>query len=390
MEQESSFSNPAWTVDAATVGRTIAEGRRTRGLTQEDLARRLGVTKAAVSKWEQMVSLPDISLLPGIASLLDLTVDELLGWNPQLSEEETILLIHELRDGFMHDALGTFDRARRIAASHWKCWQALVSIASELLRAVSGGVVEARDDVAEMRHAEANGDESAASLPTDLARTMLDECIAICEHVERDSDDAAMANLAVSTHAAAMIRRKDKPRAIIDFVEPFVKPPAPLGGKPGLASLYVLAGDRDRASELVRSSMIEAIAELSQATLIWMDEATDTKTIFECIDAFETLASTYAPVANTPHLTVLGPSARVSAAAAFAKRNAHEESLEQLECAADRLARLDVSALAGSPSFEDSPAVLASAICTPEAWGALAEEPRYQAVVAQLGELFEL
>lgn len=73
---------PAWTVDATTVGHTIAEGRRALGLTQDELAQRLGVTKAAVSKWEQMASLPDISLLPGIASLLDLTVDELLGWDP--------------------------------------------------------------------------------------------------------------------------------------------------------------------------------------------------------------------------------------------------------------------------------------------------------------------
>ena len=46
------------------IGRTIARERRRRGLTQEALAEHLGVSKAAVSKWELAQSLPDVALLP--------------------------------------------------------------------------------------------------------------------------------------------------------------------------------------------------------------------------------------------------------------------------------------------------------------------------------------
>ena len=65
-----------------TMGRRIAALRRQAGLTQEQVAERLGVTAQAVSKWENDVSCPDISLLPGLAELLGVSTDELLGVRP--------------------------------------------------------------------------------------------------------------------------------------------------------------------------------------------------------------------------------------------------------------------------------------------------------------------
>ena len=59
------------------IGRTIARERRRRDITQEALADHLGVSKAAVSKWELGQSLPDVSLLPCIAAYFSLTLDEL-------------------------------------------------------------------------------------------------------------------------------------------------------------------------------------------------------------------------------------------------------------------------------------------------------------------------
>lgn len=61
-----------------TIGFRIAQKRRQKGLTQEALAERLGVSPQAVSKWENDQSCPDISLLPALAGALGCTVDELL------------------------------------------------------------------------------------------------------------------------------------------------------------------------------------------------------------------------------------------------------------------------------------------------------------------------
>ncbi len=57
----------------------LAELRRTRGLSQEDLAERLGVSRQAVSKWERAESSPDTDNLIALAQLYGVSLDELLG-----------------------------------------------------------------------------------------------------------------------------------------------------------------------------------------------------------------------------------------------------------------------------------------------------------------------
>ena len=61
-----------------TIGSRIAQKRKDLGLTQEELAQQLGVSSQAVSKWENDISCPDISLLPALAKALGCTTDALL------------------------------------------------------------------------------------------------------------------------------------------------------------------------------------------------------------------------------------------------------------------------------------------------------------------------
>ena len=69
-------------------GENIIRLRKDKGVTQEQMADFLGVTKASVSKWETKQSMPDISLLPIIASYFDVSIDDLLGYEPKLTVEE--------------------------------------------------------------------------------------------------------------------------------------------------------------------------------------------------------------------------------------------------------------------------------------------------------------
>ncbi len=64
---------------AADLGRRISKLRKEKGWTQEQLAEMLNVSPQAVSKWENGNSCPDITLLPVIAKLFGVTVDELFG-----------------------------------------------------------------------------------------------------------------------------------------------------------------------------------------------------------------------------------------------------------------------------------------------------------------------
>ena len=59
-------------------GQLIARRRKEIGLTQKELAERLGVTNKAVSKWETGGGMPDVSVLETLADALEVSVDELL------------------------------------------------------------------------------------------------------------------------------------------------------------------------------------------------------------------------------------------------------------------------------------------------------------------------
>lgn len=61
-----------------TIGSRIAQKRKAQGMTQEELAQHLGVSSQAVSKWENDISCPDISLLPALAKVLSCTTDAIL------------------------------------------------------------------------------------------------------------------------------------------------------------------------------------------------------------------------------------------------------------------------------------------------------------------------
>ena len=61
-----------------TLGKRISENRKAKNIKQDQLAEMLLVSPQAVSKWENDISCPDISLLPKLSEILGISVDELL------------------------------------------------------------------------------------------------------------------------------------------------------------------------------------------------------------------------------------------------------------------------------------------------------------------------
>lgn len=72
-----------------SIGTTIYALRKERKLTQAQLAEKLGVSEQAVSKWENEVSLPDVSLFPALASLFKVSIDRLFDYH-QVSHSEAV------------------------------------------------------------------------------------------------------------------------------------------------------------------------------------------------------------------------------------------------------------------------------------------------------------
>lgn len=80
------------------LGNKIKELRKARNISQEILAEYLGVSFQAVSKWENEAGLPDVTLIPAIASFFGVSTDELLDYNRMENERK--------RDAICDEAAG--------------------------------------------------------------------------------------------------------------------------------------------------------------------------------------------------------------------------------------------------------------------------------------------
>ncbi len=69
------------------VGKFIAEMRKKKGLTQEELAERLGVNSRSVSRWETGRCMPDLSLLSPLSKELDISINDLIS-GEEIKDEE--------------------------------------------------------------------------------------------------------------------------------------------------------------------------------------------------------------------------------------------------------------------------------------------------------------
>ncbi len=84
-------------MDVIYTGNVIAEARKAKGLTQQELAEKLNVTNKAVSKWERGINYPDISLLKPIAKALDISTLKLIS-DEEVDSEKTLEIASQITD----------------------------------------------------------------------------------------------------------------------------------------------------------------------------------------------------------------------------------------------------------------------------------------------------
>ncbi|MFA7672803.1 MAG: helix-turn-helix transcriptional regulator [Clostridia bacterium] len=116
------------------IARVIMNKRREKRLTQDDLANHIGVSKASVSKWETGQSYPDITFLPQLAAYFNMSIDELMGYEPQMTKEDIRKLYNSLSSDFATRPLDeVLDHCRGIAKKYFSCFPLLFQIGALLL-----------------------------------------------------------------------------------------------------------------------------------------------------------------------------------------------------------------------------------------------------------------
>ena len=83
------------------VGEQISALRKAKGITQSDLGERLGVSFQAVSKWERGETLPDVTILPDLAKVLETTIDNILSSGENVVEYKGKCTVSDLKKGLV-------------------------------------------------------------------------------------------------------------------------------------------------------------------------------------------------------------------------------------------------------------------------------------------------
>ncbi len=86
-------------MDVKKVGNQISVLRKKKGLTQNDLGERLGVTFQSVSKWERGETLPDTAILVDLANILETTVDYILQGSEMAMTYKGKITVADMREG---------------------------------------------------------------------------------------------------------------------------------------------------------------------------------------------------------------------------------------------------------------------------------------------------
>ena len=164
------------------IAKTIINKRREKGVTQEELANHIGVTIAAVSKWETTQSYPDISLLPQLAAYFNISIDDLMGYEPQMTKKDITKLYHKLyKDLDNRPFQEILEECREIIKKYYSCFPLLLNMGDFLINASA-----------------INGDD-------DTFHTLTAEAKALFVRVETESNDIELAKAALYMKAMCEI-----------------------------------------------------------------------------------------------------------------------------------------------------------------------------------------
>lgn len=206
----------------------IRQKRKEKGMTQEELARYVGVSAPAVNKWERAQSYPDISLLPVLASYFNISVDELLGYEPQMIKEDIKKLYHMLAERFTKEPYETVKAAcDEYVREYYSCFPLLLQMAGLFLN-----------------HYQMAPEPQKA----------MDEIITLLDRVIEDTEDVHLAKDAATMRAGCCLMMK-QPDEILTMLGEEIHPvnqDAELQ-----AHAYMLRGNGENAERVLQISMYQ-------------------------------------------------------------------------------------------------------------------------------------
>lgn len=356
----------------------LAENRRRCGITQEELARFMGVSKAAVSKWETGAAYPDILLLPSLASYFDMSIDELMGYEPQMSTEQIRDLYHKLAKEFTARPFGeVLDHLREYIKKYYACYPFLFEAAVLLV--------------------------NHCTLAEDQKRTLevVEEAQTLLRRVRSGTDDTNLARSSLQLEAYCMLILR-RPEEVLDLLEE--EPPDMGTPEQLLASAWQMLGNTGEAKRILQIAVYRNVIGLVNLQTSYLELCLDEP------EKFKESCRRFHAVAEAFQIDRLHPGALLSSLIVMAQGWMALGRKEEALCALKEYTRLATGDiyplhLKGDDYFDrldewfregsrlaDYPPrneltirrSMTQAVTENPAFAALADDPRFRAVAEQL------
>lgn len=241
------------------IGTKIADKRKHKNITQEELATFLGVSKPAVSKWESGQCYPDITLLPSLAAYFDISIDELIGYEPQMLREDIKKLYAKLTNDFSRKPFDeVFAECEKYAKKYYSCWQLQLHI----------GLLY-------VNHAPLSGSpEKTAEIILSAQKKF--------EHISKECDEISLTRYAVYLQAYCCLGM-NQPALAIDLLDGMEE--AQISSEILLSNAYEMKGDHIKAKNLLQSAiyknMMNIMNACPQLMLLYIDQPAKSKDCLE-------------------------------------------------------------------------------------------------------------
>lgn len=283
------------------IGKRIAARRRQMGVTQEELAEFIGVSKPAVSKWESGQSYPDITLLPVLAAYFNMTVDDLLGYEPQLSKEDVRGMYAALCKAFASEPFeSAYEKCREYEKKYYSCWSVQLHI----------GLLY-------VNHAMLAGENMTA---------ILEEAIRLFERVAKEGDDIGLARQAVFMQSYCCLAL-NRPVDAIDLLEGIDE--TVMSRRMLLVKAYQMKGDLPKARALLQgyiySQLVGVLGALPDFLALYTE---DTAKFNEGFGRITAMGAAFDMERMHPVLYI---TAYLAAAQVHAMQGRTDEALDMLE-----------------------------------------------------------
>jgi len=218
------------------IGGTIRDLRKSKGVTQEQLAELLNISTPAVSKWESGQTNPDIAILPILARYFGVSIDHLLGFTREPNAEEIEAISTEIAQAF---ADLPFAEARQVWSDYLRQYPTCYPLMYELATIAIFQMIRIAD-----------AEEEAKDFSRQIAQ-VFEQCTKSDELHIKQGAYFQMANMYI------VLEEFDKAQAILDQIPAQEADPKFLQ-----STLYLRKGEHKQAVKLLKENLLRSMGEM--------------------------------------------------------------------------------------------------------------------------------